>query len=715
MSSNLKVNNITVKSFRGINSEISLDLKDFTIVYGENGSGKSSFVNSFEYLFKKKLDFLSKSTIKNSAYINENASKRDVKIELDLDDDEYIMLEGTHRSNSPVFDEFLENPYINSASFVVNRDRLLKFIEGTSNNRYKAFIDLLNIKKIDSIQDTLSPSLKALRNELENKIKTHEKDFERLKELQDSKEADLKTILDIKKFNDSAIIDIEKNKKENEEDIKKLSQLKNNKDEECQKYIDEINKLLEIKKLDSIDNNTDLKEYEKNLYLSPVFSMDVKIKDFKKVYENLDLNIKDRLNNILEEYENVASENLKSSEFLLKSLETSIDYIKFTNSDTCPVCNNQINSENIINEIEEKISQINSSNDSLKSWKKNLNEFVSFLDNEIKNYERLNDIISDVNTSADNKISTINYTILGDLKSDLNEFSELKKKPSDFDYNFNELYENTKLIKLNLENGELNQDKSDYEDIIKKLDELHIFKNNDVNIIDLEKQIKKRELEINNKNIELKEREKRNESLNQQIIKYEEDIKKLEADIDNYDDDVKELEKQIELADKTFKIFKKSRKEYINNIFSQISDDVEYYYDFIHDSDEILSPDIVTSDRKIDVKLNSFGENVDSRSFASEGHLDTLGLCIFLAFNKQFNNLGLIVLDDVLTTVDMYHKGRIARLLVDEFGDFQFFITAHSMSWVDELESLCVEENIDNVIYKIDDWSLEDGPSIFES
>ena len=715
MSSNLKVNNITVKSFRGINSEISLDLKDFTIVYGENGSGKSSFVNSFEYLFKKKLDFLSKSTIKNSAYINENASKRDVKIELDLDDDEYIMLEGTHRSNSPVFDEFLENPYINSASFVVNRDRLLKFIEGTSNNRYKAFIDLLNIKKIDSIQDTLSPSLKALRNELENKIKTHEKDFERLKELQDSKEADLKTILDIKKFNDSAIIDIEKNKKENEEDIKKLSQLKNNKDEECQKYIDEINKLLEIKKLDSIDNNTDLKEYEKNLYLSPVFSMDVKIKDFKKVYENLDLNIKDRLNNILEEYENVASENLKSSEFLLKSLETSIDYIKFTNSDTCPVCNNQINSENIINEIEEKISQINSSNDSLKSWKKNLNEFVSFLDNEIKNYERLNDIISDVNTSADNKISTINYTILGDLKSDLNEFSELKKKPSDFDYNFNELYENTKLIKLNLENGELNQDKSDYEDIIKKLDELHIFKNNDVNIIDLEKHIKKRELEINNKNIELKEREKRNESLNQQIIKYEEDIKKLEADIDNYDDDVKELEKQIELADKTFKIFKKSRKEYINNIFSQISDDVEYYYDFIHDSDEILSPDIVTSDRKIDVKLNSFGENVDSRSFASEGHLDTLGLCIFLAFNKQFNNLGLIVLDDVLTTVDMYHKGRIARLLVDEFGDFQFFITAHSMSWVDELESLCVEENIDNVIYKIDDWSLEDGPSIFES
>ena len=151
-------------------------------------------------------------------------------------------------------------------------------------------------------------------------------------------------------------------------------------------------------------------------------------------------------------------------------------------------------------------------------------------------------------------------------------------------------------------------------------------------------------------------------------------------------------------------------------MLSVIRDDIKYFYDFIHDDDEIMSPDMVVSGAKqINIELDSFGEYVDSRSFASEGHLDTLGFCIFLAFNKQFNNLGLIVLDDVLTTVDMYHKERIARLLIDEFDDFQFFITAHSMSWVDELESLCVEENKENVIYKIEDWSLEDGPSIFES
>lgn len=110
--------------------------------------------------------------------------------------------------------------------------------------------------------------------------------------------------------------------------------------------------------------------------------------------------------------------------------------------------------------------------------------------------------------------------------------------------------------------------------------------------------------------------------------------------------------------------------------------------------------------------MDSFGESVDSRSFASEGHLDTLGLCIFLAFNKQFNNLGLMVLDDVLTTVDVTHKEKIANLLLEDFEDFQFIITAHDKLWVDELEELCTKYGRDNVVYEIEEWSLDEGPVI---
>ena len=71
-----------------------------------------------------------------------------------------------------------------------------------------------------------------------------------------------------------------------------------------------------------------------------------------------------------------------------------------------------------------------------------------------------------------------------------------------------------------------------------------------------------------------------------------------------------------------------------------------------------------------------------------------------------------MVLDDVLSTVDAYHKERIARLILEEFEDYQFIITAHNKPWVDELESLCLEYNRDNIVYEIEDWSLDEGPVI---
>ena len=270
----MKAKNLVVQSFRGINDEISLDLEDFTILYGENGTGKSSFVNSLEYLFVQKLDFLSRSTIKKSAYVNENSSKSDVLIELNLDDGEYIRLNGTRKSHSPIFDDILENPYVKNASFVINRDRLLKFIEGTSGNRYKAIMELLGIKKLDKIQDVLSPSIKAVKQEYNFKINNYEDDLELLEELKYSLDEDSQSISNIKRFTDSIINDIEINKKQNIEDKEKLSRLMNKSEEEYKKYIDEINELLRQKNLDLINFETNIEEFTRKLYSVDVFNLD---------------------------------------------------------------------------------------------------------------------------------------------------------------------------------------------------------------------------------------------------------------------------------------------------------------------------------------------------------------------------------------------------------------------------------------------------------
>ena len=696
-----------------ISEVFKMNQEDFFELF-YSGMGKSSFVNSLEYLFVQKLEFLARSTIKKSAYVNENSSKKDVLIELNLDDDEYIRLDGSRKSHSAAFDEILENTFFKNASFVINRSRLLEFIEGSSGDRYKRIMKLLGIKKLDKIQDVLSPSIKSLKQELEFKVDTFEDDLQELEDLRYSLDSTRQSISNIKEVNDVILKDIELNKKQNIEDKEKLSRLMNKNEDEYNKYINEINVLLAEKDLDLIDLDTDIESYKRKLYSADVFNLDGKIEDFNNAYDKLELNIGDDLNNVLEEYEYIASDNLKSSRYLIKTLKSSADYIKFTDSDICPVCSNNIDSENIINEITEKISKINSSNDAYNNWKKSLKLLISKIDNEIHNLEKLNDLIIKIDELTNSNIDTIDLTIYSQLKNDLNEFLEFKKHPSDFNsYDLNNFYDDVHSIKVNVNNTDLNDEKEEYLNIISKLTDLDVFKKSEVDVESLKIQIQQREREIENKTREIQQRKIESENFERSIIQLETEIRELENKIDNYDEILKESEKQLKKAEKTFEIFTKTKQEYIDNMLFEIRDDIKYFYDFIHDEDEIMSPDFLLSGaKKIDVHLDSFGESVDSRSFASEGHLDTLGLCIFLAFNKQFNNLGLMVLDDVLTTVDASHKEKIAKLLLEEFEDFQFIITAHNKTWVDELEDLCIEYGKDNVVYEIEDWSLEEGPVI---
>ena len=63
----------------------------------------------------------------------------------------------------------------------------------------------------------------------------------------------------------------------------------------------------------------------------------------------------------------------------------------------------------------------------------------------------------------------------------------------------------------------------------------------------------------------------------------------------------------------------------------------------------------------------------------SEGHQDSMGVWLFLAFNEELakGDLGLIVLDDVMMSVDTGHRKDVCRLLAEQFTECQFVITTH--------------------------------------
>lgn len=114
--------------------------------------------------------------------------------------------------------------------------------------------------------------------------------------------------------------------------------------------------------------------------------------------------------------------------------------------------------------------------------------------------------------------------------------------------------------------------------------------------------------------------------------------------------------------------------------------------------------------------MTIFGkEDEDPRSLSSEGHLDSLGLCIFLAlFKKAYNDFPLLVLDDVVTTMDARHRENVCQLLFQEFGDKQFIITTHDGIWFEQLRAAQRVHNLSNNFKNctIARWDEDYGPDI---
>ena len=71
-------------------------------------------------------------------------------------------------------------------------------------------------------------------------------------------------------------------------------------------------------------------------------------------------------------------------------------------------------------------------------------------------------------------------------------------------------------------------------------------------------------------------------------------------------------------------------------------------------------------------------------------------------------------MDDVIATVDLTHKERIARLLVENFEDFQLFIATHSKLWDEQLRRLTNLSSKSLKSYEIIFWNREEGSILAE-
>lgn len=196
-------------------------------------------------------------------------------------------------------------------------------------------------------------------------------------------------------------------------------------------------------------------------------------------------------------------------------------------------------------------------------------------------------------------------------------------------------------------------------------------------------------------------------------------VKAMVNELDNIEKKLKIEERQYDLANKMYETFSEIKKSKIEDIYNSISANINTFYSTLHPNDPHRNIDLsVSSARRAstELKIESFGrEKEDPRAFTSEGHQDSLGLCIFLAFVKKFNvSCNLVVLDDVVSTIDAQHRELICKLLFEEFKDYQLFITTHDGIWYEQMRShqrACgIEGKFQNL--EIIRWEAEMGPTI---
>lgn len=194
-------------------------------------------------------------------------------------------------------------------------------------------------------------------------------------------------------------------------------------------------------------------------------------------------------------------------------------------------------------------------------------------------------------------------------------------------------------------------------------------------------------------------------------------LTELGVELKQFEDRQKELDKAI-LSNTRANLlqveFEKARDEILGKLYDEIKDRFVVLYRELHQEDEknfsaILRP----AGAALDFEVDFYGRGTHPpHALHSEGHQDSMGVCLFLALAEKLTGslIDLVVLDDVVMSVDANHRRDLCRLLTKNFPQKQFLITTHDRTWAMQLRFTGVVKH--DGLYEFFDWRVDTGPHI---
>jgi energy-coupling factor transporter ATP-binding protein EcfA2 len=172
-------------------------------------------------------------------------------------------------------------------------------------------------------------------------------------------------------------------------------------------------------------------------------------------------------------------------------------------------------------------------------------------------------------------------------------------------------------------------------------------------------------------------------------------------------------EHAYELADSIFEECQAEQKKYVEEVLDQISAEVARLFERLHPTGAIGKVAVETwGDKGIELAVDFHGTRQRPlHGVLSESYMNSVAIVLFLAMARTFNeHLEFLVLDDVVNSFDVTHRGRLSDLFIEEFKDWQLVVLTHDRYFFEQIRRRVKGW----ATFQVLGWSYDRGPSLRE-
>lgn len=666
----VKIKKIELTGFRGALSPVSLNFPDngnsSIILYGEGGTGKTTFTEALEWFYKDKVDSLEKEFCGKECYFNlklDGAKNATVAIEFDQPaiNDVKTLTRGGANSHSNKTSNF--NDYLTASSrenFILRYNDLKEFVDDrTKAQKLDHFAKLVGFEKITSVRTILNQAFNALKNssdlsQMEGRLKEAKK-F-------------LTEKLGSEIVAEDAVLTYAR------EQLKSAN---------CDMRLESLSGIPEIvKKLYELAD-TSLIGKRKHALESFKDSLIIPKDHCAPLLEDISSWIAD-YNEYLLDAEAIQRESLLKLYSIGKQILGSKEW---SDKDMCPLCESKIDGGKLIEHLSFEVGKIEGS----LGKKKTVDTSLKTLNSKFTGI--IDKLKTDKDTIAVNKL---NEKVVADSRSDL--IAHLEKAIDAFQELLSEL--NGKHKALQGISCDLDKTKGIIDELSKAYDTFKELIQKEINSLVVGPEIQK----------------------NMDTAKLLETLAEQFKRTKELDSKVEQFNRQGDSLGAILEAFEKQEKEAFQQIISILSSDIDTYYSLLNPGEGVEEITLFPTENKgaergLEISYKFHGtEQYPAKKYLSESHRNSLGISIFLASARYFNKVNqFLILDDIYTSLDVNHRERLITLFTHpSLSDKQFLITTHDLVWFKTMQRT-LQPNSKWKFMEIRKWRIDTGIEIAEA